>query len=82
MSAAERTGYFKTVRTRHADWNATQPDDAVFLLKRQIKMVAKSRDTKAAQQILTSHTAKPHQLTLTLYYAAASPAALLRRSKS
>ena len=60
---------------------STQPDAAAFLLKRQIKMVAKSQDTKAAQEILTSHTAKPHQLPLTLYYAALTLPTLFRHSK-
>jgi hypothetical protein len=66
-SAAERTGYFNMILTRHADWIATRPDAAAFLLTRQLKMVAKARDAKAPQKILASHTAKPHRLTLTLY---------------
>ena len=80
-SAAERTGYFDMILTRHADWIATRPDEAVFLLTRQLKMVAKARNAKAAQQILAWHTAKPHQLPLTLYYAALTLPTLFRHSK-
>ena len=73
MSPAERAGYFNRNLTRHVDWTANQPDAAVFLFKRQSTMI-----TKAAQQSLTSYTAKPHRLTLTLNYAAISLTTLLQ----
>ena len=80
-SAAERASYFNTILTRHADWIATRPDAATFLLRRQLKMLAKARDAKAARQILASQIAKPYCLALTLYYAAECLSARVRRAK-
>ena len=80
-SAKERAGYFDKILKRHADWIVTRPDEATFLLRRQLKMLAKARDTKAARQILASQLAKPYWVALTLYYAAECISARTRRPK-
>jgi hypothetical protein len=80
-SASERAGYFNTILIRHASWIATRPDVAIFLLRRQIKMLARARDTKAAYQLFGSPLAKPYRLDLILYYALELFLAAVRRSK-
>ncbi len=70
VPAAERANYFNTILTRHADWIATRPDAATFLLQRQLKMLAKARNSNAAQQLLASELARPYRFALTIYYAA------------
>ena len=80
-SASERAGYFNTILIRHASWIATRPDVAIFLLRRQIKMLARARDTKAAYRLFGSPLAKPYRLDLILYYALELFLAAVRRSK-
>ena len=80
-SAAERASYFNKILIRHADWIMTRPDAATYLLTRQLKMVAKARNTKSACQILASPLAKPYRLTLTLYYAVECLLVRIKRSK-
>jgi len=70
VPAAERANCFNTILTRHADWIATRPDAATFLLQRQLKMLAKARNSNAAQQLLASELARPYRFALTIYYAA------------
>ena len=81
-SAADRAGYFNTILTRHADWIANRPDATTFLLRRQLKMLAKARNSNAAHQILASHLAKPHRFSLTMYYATECLVARFRGPKS
>ena len=69
-SAAERAGYFNTILTRHADWVATRPDAATFLLRRQLTMLAKARNANAAHQLLASQLARPYRFALTIHYVA------------
>lgn len=45
--AYQRACYFEILLEDHADWLATQPDAHRFLLRRFVKMLAKSRDLAA-----------------------------------
>ena len=80
-SAAERAGYFNTILIRHASWIATRPDAAIFLLRRQTKMLAKARDTKAAYQIFICPLARPYRLILIFHYALEFLLAVIWRPK-
>jgi GT2 family glycosyltransferase len=76
--AAERAGYFAMILSRHADWLATRPDAAAFLLQRQLKLLAQARDGAGARAVLASPLARGHRLSLRLYHAAEVLSARLR----
>jgi len=78
-TAAKRAGYFAMILLRHADWLAVRPDAAKFLLKRQLKLLAKAHDWEGAQAVLMSPLAKNHKLSLRLYYATEALVVRLRR---
>lgn len=79
--AAERAKYFGMILARHKDWLATQSDATRFLLKRQIKLLIRSGDAKAAKAIVSSPVAMTHRRGLMAYYFTERLASLLKSKK-
>lgn len=77
--ASERAGYFGLILSRHADWLETRPDAARHLLQRQLKLLARARESDSARAVLASRLARPHRLSLWLYFRAEALLARLGR---
>ncbi|TGD62675.1 glycosyltransferase [Tabrizicola sp. WMC-M-20] len=67
-SAAERAGYFDAILTRHAVWLQQRVDARRHLLRRRLKLLAKSRDDAAAKATLQTPAASGLRAGLWAYY--------------